>query len=219
MENRQQRTLRAYERVLIFFEQHPISPQPPLLAGMLKSLQASVARISALAADQSPRMALYAGDVTHWRKKLRRDRMMPLARIAKPLLAFAPGVDAALQVPHARADALTVATSAIAMADALASHAKLLKSAGVPPDFLREMKREARQLALVTKRQSGAREHRSRATAAISAEFRKAKQTMVVLEGLVMLHLGTSKSIMQYWRGRSRASARIGRPRRRGRRP
>jgi len=212
MDNRQERMLTTFHTILFFLERHPISPEPPLLAGMRKSLEASLTKLRAHGLTQHMALNLSAGSVEHRRRALRRDRMMPLVRIAKPLLAFAPGVSRALQVPHARADAHTVATAAMRMADALAPHNRLLISAGYPRDFLKTLRLEARDLALVTTRVESAREKRSKATAAIAAEFKKAKKTVTVIEGLVMLHIGSNRNSVKYWRQQRRVSARLGRP-------
>lgn len=216
MENRQQRAEQTLENVDSFLDQRPITPEPPLLRGMRKSLRGSITRIRALAAEQQAANDSISGRVSLRVLKLRRDRMMPLVRIAKPLLKFAPGADAALSVPHARSNAYTVATAALRMADALAPHARLLASAGCSKEYLREFRQEARNLALVTKNADSARQRRATATRAIAEEFKKAMKTVTVIEGLVMLHLGANRGDIKFWKNRRRVSARIGRPRSRG---
>jgi hypothetical protein len=216
MDNRQQRTLESFQRDLVFIDQHPVTPEPPLLAAMRKSLRASITRINSLASDQRSAKDSISGHVDARVRKLRRDHMMPLVRIAKPLLAFAPGVEAALRVPHARSDAYTVAMAALRMADAVTPHAKLLLSAGYSKDYLKQFRHEARQLGLVVKSAESARLRRNKATAAIAAEFEKAKKTVTVIEGLVMLHHGSDSVWAKHWKDRRRVSKRIGRPRSRG---
>src|SRR4051812_48721686 len=125
MDNRQERTIRAFENILIYCEQHPIVPEPPLMAGVRKSLPAAVNRLRDLGSEQFTATRALNGGVPLRVRKLRREHMMPLVRIARPLLAFAPGVEKSLRVPHARADALTVATAALRIADAVTPHAKL----------------------------------------------------------------------------------------------
>jgi len=215
MQDRQNRTLQTLLNVDGFLDLRPITPEPPLLTGMRKSLHASIVRVRSLAAEQRSAKDSISGSVTLRVSNLRRDRMMPLVRIARPLLKFAPGAEASLRVPHARSDAYTVATAALRMADALAPHAKLLASAGCSKEFMREFRQEARDLALVTKNADSARQRRTKATAAIVAEFKKAMKTVTVIEGLVMLHLGGQKGNVKFWKNRRRVSSRIGRPRKR----
>ena len=212
MEKRQERTVLAFEQILLFLESNPMSPEPPLMAGMKRSLQSSIAKISRLGAEQVTAMDLRVAHVEHDRGKLRRERMMPLVRIAKPLLRFAPGVEKALRVPHARDDAVTVANAAIQMARLLKPHRKLLASAGVSATFLEEMQHEARELALAAKHTAAARQKLAQATSAMAREFKKAMQTVTVIEGMVMLHFAGEREMLKLWRDRRRVSARIGRP-------
>ncbi len=221
MDNRQQRTLDSLAKVLDFLDTHGLKPTPPLLTAMRTSLDTSMKRIQDLHVQQlkSERRGSGVTNLTWLRTSMRRERMMPLVRIAKPLLKFAPGTEAALRVPHARADALTVANAALKLADALKPHTKLLVSAGYTKDFLREFRHEARVLALAAKASDQARQRRARATASIATEFKKAMGTVTVIEGILMPHFARDRALERIWRNRRRVSARIGRPRARGVRP
>jgi hypothetical protein len=212
VDKRQKRTLWSFQHVLIFLDRYPLAPEPPLFKGMRASLEHSMKRIKQLESDQDDaRRAINRGSELR-RNQIRRERMMPLVRIAKPLLAFAPGADAALRVPHARADTLTVAAAALRMADALTPHAKLLKAAGYDKDFLKAFRHEARELALVARNSERARHRRSDATAAIAAEFKKAMKTLTVIEGILMAQYARQPGMQAEWRNRRRVSARLGRP-------
>lgn len=213
MDNRQQRTLQSFQEILFFLDRHKIRPEPPLLTGKRAELEACISKVQSLAHEQQQAKTATSGSVDRRRRHLRRTRMMPLVRIAKPILSFAPGAEAALRVPHARADALTVAAAALRMATFLQQHAKLLVSAGYPKDFLADFKAEAKELALVARTADDARKRRGSATREMKAELKKGMVIVTVLEGLVMLHIGSDKNTMQYWRGRRRVKARMGRPR------
>ncbi|MEX2177368.1 MAG: hypothetical protein WD801_01570 [Gemmatimonadaceae bacterium] len=215
MDSRQARTIASFRHILVFLDQHPITPEPPLLTEMRKSLEASMNRLHRLGAEQQTSWSALGKNVEQRRKELRRERMMPLVRIARPLMAFAPGVERPLRVPHARASARQVADAALAMADALKGHTTLLRSAGFPKDFLKEFRHEARQLARAIKQTNAVRDKRATATAAVAAEMKKAMTTVTVIEGLVMLHFSKDRATIKYWRERRRVSARLGRPRRR----
>jgi hypothetical protein len=221
MDNRQVRTLQTFERVLVYLEQHPVQPEPPLLARMKQSLTTSIARLYELHTQQTAATrGVGSPNVRQMRQHMRRDVLMPLVRIARPLLRFAPGTDHVLRVPHARADTATIATHALDMAKALAPHAKLLTSAGYSKDFLAQFTKEARRLATVTSEADKARQRRSRATLAIRRELEKAMGTVSVIEGILMAHVGPGdRQVMELWRGARRVQARAGRPRKRGKRP
>lgn len=212
MENRQERTLVAFRNVLVFLDQNRITPEPPLLAGMKRSLERSMTKINELRTEQGTAMMFRVTHVERDRKLLRRERLMPLVRIARPILRYASGAEKVLRVPHARADAITVAEAAIEMARVLKPHRKLLVSAGMPSDFLSQLQHEARQLALAAKNTAAARQKQAHATSAIAKEFKKAMETVTVIEGIVMLHFSRDSATLKLWRNRRRVSSRIGRP-------
>jgi hypothetical protein len=149
------------------------------------------------------------------RNRIRRERMMPLVKVAKPLLKFAPGTAAALRIPHARASSTEVATAAIRLFEALKPHQKLLASAGYSKGFLLQMRKEADVIALAVKRSDKARQKRARATASITAEFKKAMGAVTVMEGILAARLSRDPVFRAQWRAARRVTARIGRPRKR----
>jgi hypothetical protein len=220
MDNRQRRTVQTFDRILIYLQQHPVQPEPPLLTRMKHSLAGSIARVRELEQQQiTANRGIGATDVRGMRLRMRRQVLMPLVRIAKPLLRFAPGTGHVLRVPHARADTATIATHALDLAKALTPHAKLLTSAGYPKDFLAQFTKEARELAAVTAGRDKARQRRSRATAAIRQEIKKAMGTVSVIEGILMTRIPPSDRIsMDVWRGARRVQGRAGRPPKRGQR-
>ena len=215
MDNRQRRTLRAFARIVGNLQSHPIAPEPPMLAGKRKALAASVDRLRALSQEQHNAQLDLRGDISLRTNKLRRERMIPLSKIAKPALAYAPGAERALRVPHARSSTAVVATAALRMLDVLTPHTKLLRAAGVSREFLQRFRAEAKQLALQAKTTRDARQRLTRATAAIEAELRKGRRTAGILEGLVMLHAGHDETFMKMWKHERRVGKRIGRPKKR----
>ncbi len=109
---------------------------------------------------------------------------------------------------------------ALNMAKALTPHAKLLTSAGYSKDFIEELTTEAQGLAAMTTRADRARQRRSRATAAIRQELKKAMGTLSVIEGILMARAAPSDPVtMELWRGARRVQARMGRPPERRKRP
>jgi hypothetical protein len=221
MDNRQHRTLYTFQRVLAYVERHPIRPEPPLLTKMKQSLTTSIARVRDLGTEQViARSALRGADVRHLRQHMRRDVLMPLVRIAKPLLKFAPGTGHVLRVPHARADTANVASHALDVAKALTPHARLLTSAGYSKDFIAQLTQEARRLAALSTNADKSRQRLSRATAAMRREITKAMGTVTVMEGILMAHAGRrDRGWAAEWRQARRVQARQGRPPKRVRRP
>jgi hypothetical protein len=211
MHERQQRTTEVFSSVLLYFQEHPIAPEPPLLAGKRRQLQETLDRIARCERVQLNYPVAIHGNLEGRRNQLREKRMLPLRNIAKGQLRWAPGADAALRVPHARASARVIAAAALRMADALIPHARLLRSAGVSKDFLRQMRHEARGLALSAKAAADTRRQRREATATLASELKKGLAIVAVMEGIVQLH--GSRDLLDQWRTYRRIPKKIGRPR------
>ena len=216
MDNRQGRTHVAFRRAHVFLSTKPVQPEPPLLTRMREALETCLTRLAELRVEQIGAHAAMRGNarqLEQMRQHIRRERMMPLVRIAKPLLRFAPGTERALHVPHARADTLTVASHAVRLAKTLAPHAKLIVSAGYEKTFLPAFRREAEELAAAVRTVEKAREQRARVTAAIDAEVKKGMKTLMVIEGILMSRFPGKSEVMSGWRRARRVPARLGRPR------
>lgn len=215
MNNRQRRTVEAFRRALGFVDTAPLKPEPELFAKMRNQLRAACERLSELSTEQlsadgeiSNEARLIRGLRTH----LRRKQLMPLMRIAKPLLGYAPGVERTLRVPHARADNATLVAGAQKMLNALKPHAKLLASAGVPKTALAELQDQIKKLGRSSSLVDNARRRRAKATLEIRREIEKGMKTLTVLEGLIMYHTDDAV-VHKMWQHSRRVTARTGRPR------
>lgn len=211
MHERQTQILHSLKGGDLYFDRHRIEPEPPLLVGKRQQLKENVARLEELEQQQVRFAKETVMKLEGRRRELREKRMLPLKSIAKGQLLFAPGADAALKVPHARASAQVVAAAALRMATALMPHAKLLSSAGVGKDFLKQMNHEARSLALTAKENAASRRRRAGLTAEIASELKKGLAILAVIEGMVVLH-GTRDQIAD-WRMMRRRPKKLGRPR------
>jgi hypothetical protein len=217
MDNRQIRTLEALIRTHAITGTPEVGPQPPLFSRMRTQLGESITRLSDYHTTQKASAYWLTGEMSldDLRNRIRRERMMPLVKIARPLLKFAPGTAAALRIPHARASSTDVATAAIRLFEALKRHHKLLASAGYSKDFLLEMRKEADVIALAVKRSDKARQQRAHATASIAAEFKRALGAITVMEGILAPRFASDRVFRARWRVARRITARIGRPRKR----
>jgi hypothetical protein len=80
--------------------------------------------------------------------------------------------------------------------------------------------KEARQLAALATAADKTRQRRSRATAAIRQEIKKAMGTVSVIEGILMPRMSPRDRVGQgEWRLTRRVQGRAGRPPKRGQRP
>lgn len=215
MNDRQERTIEAFQRALLFFDIHPITPEPPLLLKLRASLTGVVRQVNQLQLAQMEAERDMKAQVERRKEKLRRDRMMVLKRIAGKEFRNTP-IELLLQVPHKTANAQEVAQAALRFADAFEDHRQMIIDAGKPADFLDQMRSEGHDLQLSERRSGTARSRRSHATRDIADELSNGMDIVDRLEGLVLAHHGSNHKAMQYWKQWRRVPKRRGRPRRRG---
>jgi hypothetical protein len=214
MNNRQERTVHAFSRALIYLDLHPIIPEPPLLMELRHALQGVIHRVEELGQDQAAATYDMKPQVDYRKNILRRGRMMILVRLGAPYFRHSE-MEALLQVPHKKSNAQQVAEAALRLADAFEEHRELLAAAGLPPTFLEEMRREAHDLELSARRSATARNRRSLATRDIADELSKGMTIVDQIEGLVMAHHQSDHRSMGLWRQTRRVPKRQGRPPRR----
>jgi hypothetical protein len=213
MNDRQKRTLLMFHRVLDHLNRHAMKTSPPLMRQMRTRLENTVERVEHLEAEQRRGSSdLSDGSLQKLKTDMRRKRMMPLVRIAKPLLTYASGVERVWHVPHARADSQTIGEHALLMAKALKPHGRLLASAGYPPAFMTAFRRDAERLAKGAEANLKGRQRRSSATLELTREFKKGMDAVTVIEGLLMAH-GMKLRGNTEWRYSRRVTKRLGRPR------
>lgn len=212
MNNRQQRTLEAFNRALIYFGEHQITPEPPLLTELCDALRSTIHRAEELRQDQASAAYDMKPLVDQRKEKLRRGRMMVLARLGGPYFRHSP-MEPLLQVPHKKSNAQQVAEAALGLAEAFEEHRELLVAAGLSAEFLDEMRREAQDLRLSARRSDSARNRRSLATRDLAEELAKGMMILDQLEGLVLAHHWNNKHTMRYWQQWRRVPRRMGRPR------
>ena len=218
MQERQDNAIKRFAVALAFFESHPIAPEPPLLTKWRRELKQSLERIERYADAQRSADQNALSMTSIWRTELRRNRMIPLRKIALPILRYAPGAERALKVPAAHASAGEVARAALDMISWLQKHRRLLSAAGVGPEFMAAFRTEATRLAEATKQRRASVAERSRASRGIAKEIKHGFAALSVMEGLVSLH---APHEMKGWLIVSRPSKKVGRPRkiRRRKRP
>src|ERR1051325_11262298 len=189
MNNRQQRTLAMFNRILLELDRALLTTRPPLMQQMRTRLEETITRIGQLQhAQNMARHAVQSKYISGLKTKVRRKQMMPLVKVARPLLRFAPGESALWSVPHARASAKTVGRHGVALAKALKPHAKLLASAGYDKQFMADFERDSKALMQGEQSKDKGRANRSRATRDLVTEFKNGIEAIGILEGMMMDH-------------------------------
>lgn len=192
-----------------------LADAPPMYEAYVAKLLASVKRLHELEYEQhsvKPEQSLEGFNTTFLRKRLRREYMIPLARIGKPLFRFAPGVEKVLKVPHARASHRELVASAEAILQWVRPHQKLLASAGFPKTFFTELRDLTAQLKRVATTSSARQVKFGRVTRAFRKELAAASDTLRILDGLLLRRTDRDKDFARLWKRALRTPKRLGRP-------
>jgi hypothetical protein len=189
---------------------------PPMYERFVAKLQASVARLHELELEQdqlTPQRAREGRETASVRKRLRRQYMIPLTRIGRPLLRFAGGIEQALKVPHARASHRELVTAAEVMLKAVAPHRALLVSEGFPKTFFTEFRGLTKELKRIATTSSARQEKFASVSEKLRAELASAKETLRIIDGLVLAHADRDKRFAKVWKDALRTPKPLGRPR------
>ena len=208
-----------FREVTGYLQKERATQELPALARILKLLEKLMAEISEHRQRQRYGHVSIAGPAELWtrKRKLRQERMIPLARTAHPLLKHAPIPEAVLRVPHASADPGAVAAHAERMVKALAPHQRLLSEAGYSKTWMTDFRAEAKALRAAASSRVERRQQRIRATASMADAFAKGMEHVNIAEGIIMGRYGPDSIERKMWRQVRRVSARLGRPRERTR--
>jgi hypothetical protein len=193
-----------------------LEDMPPMYEDFVAKLQISVKRLRQLAIEQyllTPQRFREGAKTDDVRRRLRRKYMIPLARTAKPLLRFAPGVEKALKVPHARASHRELVTTAEVMLKALQPYRKLLLSAGFEKEFFTEFRDLTKELKRIATTSSQRQAKFARVTDAMREELASASQTLRILDGLILARADRDPRLAKMWKAILRTPKPLGRPR------
>jgi hypothetical protein len=203
-----------FRDVVGYLQKEPATQELPALARMLKLLEKRMGEIAEHRQCQRYGHVSVAGpaELRTRKRKLRQERMIPLARTARPLLKHAPIPEAVLRVPHASADPGAVAAHAERMLKALTPQQKLLSEAGYSKAWMSDFREEAKALRTAASSRVERRQQRIKATASLAEAFAKGMEHVDIAEGIIMGRYGPDSVERYTWRKARRVSARLGRP-------
>jgi hypothetical protein len=198
-------------RVRLFLED-----PPPMYEQYVAKLQGSVKRLHELKFEQyvlTPQHAAEGKNTEFLRKRLRREYMIPLTRTGKPLLSFAPGVEKALKVPHARASHRELVTTAEVMLKTVRPYHKLLISEGFPKAFFTELRDLTKELKRIATTSSQRQAKFARVSGELREELARGNETLRILDGLVLARADRDPEFAKTWKDVLRTPKPLGRPR------
>lgn len=199
-----------------------LADAPPLFERSVIKLETSVGRLRELVREQfalTPQQAGEGKKTSDLRKHLRRKYMIPLTRTGKPLLRFAPGIEQALKVPHARASHREIVTTAEVMLKAVRPHQALLVKEGFPKTFFSEFRDFTRMLKRIATTASQRQTKFARVSRELREEFASANETLRIIDGLVLARTDRDPDFARLWKDVMRTPKRLGRPAAKKRKP
>lgn len=199
--------LESCERVLDFLVAYPPPNPPAKYAERKAELEASVARVHALASDASSGRKA-SRDMTARQqtlaRRLRQDHLLPISRIAKALLGDDPVIQQALKMPDQGIPYAQLAAEAEGMRKDAAEHEQVFVDNGRPADFLARLDAAVAELreALMT-RERTVRLHVG-ANKAIRHEVREGRRIVAMLDAFVQDAFAGDVEVLARWRSARR---------------
>lgn len=210
MKYRQGRVLEALRNVQAFLDAH-VEPLAAINAsGARKAVDAIAEELRAFAVAQDSEQRKAAGETQNQRalRLALRFAMRPIAAVARAKLREAPQL-ADLKLPSHKLRGESLLSAAHAMADAALPHEEVFVTAGLPADFIAQLRHAADVLAESYGSRSDSQTSSASATRGLAAAEQRARQALTILDALVVPALGTDDALLRGWR-RARRIAKPG---------
>ncbi|MDB4913573.1 MAG: hypothetical protein JWM95_1217 [Gemmatimonadetes bacterium] len=211
MNDRQIRTLATYERIASTLADTK-TPLPPEAVVVLERLTATLVAIRLTGDDQY--VARHERSVTRARWELecmRKDEMLPLARLTLRLFAGETAITSALKVPHKRAPTDDMLAAAALMVKTLRPHRSVLRAAQIDPARLDAIQQQVRRLRQAFKAAYGSVADRAVPTRQLRELFSSAHLDVGILDAF--RGIGAKSADVREWNRTKKIGKRIGRPR------
>jgi hypothetical protein len=129
---------------------------------------------------------------------LRRDHMAPIARIARAELPPTPAVEP-LKMPKGRPTVARLAALADGMANAATPFADTFISAGLPPDFIAQLRAATNAMVSAVAERNQNRGKRGGATTGLKEKLGRARRIVHVLDAFVQTALKDDSVLLSSW--------------------
>jgi hypothetical protein len=206
---RQKQIIEAYHRVQAFLADHPPSASP----GCLKQKQAFDEIVASL--DDHAVNQVFGRRTRHFEvgreqlltTALREEHLAPISRIARAILADAPGIERALKMPAYYITTLRLIAEANAMRNAAALYEEQFVDAGRPAAFLEQLEAATetlRQCMLGKARNLGLQVG---AGAGLEREIQRGRSVLEILDTIVRDAFHGNEQLLEEWRSARRVRA------------
>lgn len=211
MRYRQGRVLEALRAVQVFLDKHGEALDAINKSGARKNLDAVAAELQAHGVQQDGGRRKALGETAHQRE-LRlalRFAMRPIAEAATARLRETPQF-AAFRLPSYRLKGMAMVAAAHAMADAAMPYMETFTDAGLPSEFVEQLRRAADALSACYDSRRDGQTARMGATQGLREAERRGRQTLRILDSLVVPVLTLDDALLAAWRAARRIQGKPG---------
>ena len=188
---------------------------PPEAAGQVEALRGVNQRLALYAIEQEHQdRAGIGGTVTvqQLRHELWQNHLVPIAAMARSVVAITPELAVALRVPRPTADVEKVLASANAIAKIGDANREVLVQHGFPANFVEELRAHATMLQAAVDERRQATSRRVGATKAIGAELKTGRLVVQALDIAFTRVLRAQPGLLAEWRNTKRVTVKPVRP-------
>ena len=212
MNERQRRSLKAYDNAVHYFKSRPNIPRE--LRAVVDDLSTTTneirrVEVSRIAEGKRDYMAAVRRPV----EKMRFDEMRPLSRLARRIFKGESKILAALRVPHKRANIEVIIDAALLMVSTLAPHRAQLAASRIDSLRLARIKKEALRLKKLTGVATGKVADKGVPSSRLRVLFAAAHEEAFAMHALAEVTLKEGDLVA--YKSISRVGKRMGRPRKR----
>jgi hypothetical protein len=169
--------------------------------GARQKLDEAIVELTTHAEEQQGRHLAAQGNTQEQRSLqviLRRDHMAPIARIARAELPPTPAVEP-LKMPRGRPTVARLAALADGMANAAAPFADTFISAGLPQDFIAQLRAATGAMLSAVDERNQNRGKRGGATTGLKQKLGRARRIVHVLDAFIQTQLKDDPALLSSW--------------------
>ena len=201
MEHRQDNSLHTLRVSRDFIAAHPVQLPLTAASGTWKTLDAQIADLETHQLDQFTGVVTVLGGtkrVHALRVALLRTHMTPISRIAHVALPDTQEL-MPLRIPRGDPSTEKLVAAARGMAQVAGAHADVFIAAGLPSDFVAQLKAAADALLQAKDARKNTKGTTSGATKYLKDRLREARQSIHILDGLVRKELAGDTGMLKNW--------------------
>jgi hypothetical protein len=202
------RVSQSFRGVEAWTDSHP-DLVPPEAAGQVQALRGVNERLAQCAIDQEHQYRSGIGGtvtVQQLRHELWQNHLVPIATMARSVVAITPELAVALRVPRPTADYDKVLASANAIAKIGDAHKDVLVQHGLAANFVDELEAGAATLQAAMDERRQAKSRRVGATKAIAAELKTGRLVVQALDIALTRVLRAQPGLLAEWRNTKRVT-------------